>query len=48
MVFSIEIPWRTSLCKRGPGCEQLEQELDGQGALMEAGWVTPHDDNLNR
>ena len=35
-------PLRTALCKRGPGCGQLEQEPDGQGALMEAGRVTSH------
>ena len=31
-----------ALCKGGPGCEQLEQEPDGKGALMEAGWATFH------
>ena len=40
--FCIEIRWRTALCKGEPGCEQLEQEPDGQGALMEAGWATSH------
>ena len=42
MVFSIEIHWRTALCKEGPECGQLEQQPDSQGALMEAGWATSH------
>ena len=42
MVFCIEIRWRAVLCKEGPGCGQLEQEPDGQGAFMEAGWATSH------
>ena len=42
MIFCIEIRWRTALCKGRPGCGQLEQEPDGQGALMEAGWATSH------
>ena len=37
MVFCSEIRWRMALCKEGPRCRQLEQEPDGQGALMEAG-----------
>ena len=42
MVFCIKIHWRTALCKGWPGCGQLEQGPDGQGALMEAGWATSH------
>ena len=42
MVFCIEIHCRMALCKGGPGCGQLEQELEGQAALMEAGWPTSH------
>ena len=42
MVFCIEICWRTALCKEGSGCGQLEQEPDGQGALMKAGSATSH------
>ena len=38
----IEICWRMALCKGGPECGQLEQEPDGQGAFMEAGWAISH------
>ena len=38
----IEVCWRSALCKEGPGCGQLEQDPDGQGASMEAGWGTFH------
>ena len=31
-----------ALCKRGPGCEHLEEESDGHRALIEAGWATSH------
>ena len=40
MLFCIKIRWTRALLKRGSGCGQLEQEPDGQGALMEAGWAT--------
>ena len=33
---------KTALCKGGPGCGQLEQEFDGQGALMEVRWAASH------
>ena len=36
----IEVCWRSALCEGGPECGQLEQEPDGQGASMEAGWAT--------
>ena len=42
MVFCIEIHCRMALCKGGPGYGQLEQELEVQAALMEAGWPTSH------
>ena len=35
----IEVCWRS---EGGPGCGQLEQEPDGQGASMVAGWATTH------
>ena len=41
MLFCIKICCKTALCKRGPGCGQLEQDPDHQGAVMEAGWATP-------
>ena len=31
-----------ALCKEKPGCGQLEQDPDGQEALMEVGWATSH------
>ena len=36
----IEVSWRSALCKVRPGCGQLQQELDGQGASMEAGGLS--------
>ena len=42
MVFCTEIRWRIALCKEKPGCGQLEQDPDGQEALMEVGWATSH------
>ena len=38
----VEVCWRSAQCEGGPGCGQLEQELNGQGASMEAGWATSH------
>ena len=40
MVFCIKIRSKKALFKGGLGCMQLEQEPDGQGVLMEAGWAT--------
>ena len=33
---------RTTLREEKPGSGQLEQEPDGQGPYMEAGWATSH------
>ena len=41
MVFCIEIRCIMALWKGGPGCGQLEEEPDDQGALMEAGGLPP-------
>ena len=39
----IEVCCRSALCKGGrAGCGQLEQEPNGQGASMTAGWATLH------
>ena len=38
----IEVFWRSALCEGEPGCGQLQQEPDGQGASMAAGWATSH------
>ena len=38
----IEVCWRSAGCEGGPGCGQLEQKPDGQGASMEAEWATSH------
>ena len=38
----IKVCWRSALYEGGPGCEKLEQERDGQGASLVAGWATSH------
>ena len=38
----IEVCWGSAVCEGGPGCGQLEQKPDSQGASMEAEWVTSH------
>ena len=38
----IEVCWGFAVCEGGPGCGQLEQKPDGQGASMEAEWATSH------
>ena len=38
----IEMCWRSAICERVPGCGQLEQKPDGQGASMEAEWAISH------
>ena len=42
MVFCVKIRWKTALRKGRPGCGQLEQDFDGQGALMEVRWAASH------
>ena len=42
MVSCIEVCWRSTGCEGGPGCGQLEQKPDGQGASMEPEWATSH------
>ena len=39
----IEFCWRSTISEGEPGCGQLEQKPDGQGASMEAEWATSHD-----
>ena len=36
----IEVCWKSAICEGAPGCGQLEQKSDGQGASMEAEWAT--------
>ena len=38
----IEVCWGSAVCEGGPGCGQLEQKPDGQGASMKAEWATSH------
>ena len=38
----IEVCWGSAVCEGRPGCGQLEQKPDGQGASMEAEWATSH------
>ena len=38
----IEVCWRSAICEDGPGCGQLEQKPDDQGASMGAEWATSH------
>ena len=39
----IEVCSRSAICEGGPGCDQLEQKPDSQGASMEAEWAISHD-----
>ena len=38
----IGVSWRSAICKGRPGCGQLEQKPDVQGASMEPEWPTSH------